>query len=436
MERVREEMQTTELKIAVEELSPVKKRLDITVPAEAVKREIDSAYKSLRSSVNIAGFRKGAVPMNILKARFSGHVQEDVVKKLIENAYPHALSEKAIQPVDAPKVEIKTETLEEGKEFAFSAVVEVSPALEIDGYKGMKLEKKPIEVTDKDVEEGMQKLREVKADFKDVDRPAKDGDLVVVDFEGFMNNEPVKNTKSVDYPVLLGEKTLLPGFDEALRGASKGDNRDANVSFPPNYSEKTLAGQEAQFKLTIKAVKEKGLPEISEEFAKSVGCENIEALNAKVKQELATVKETHEKERLKNEILDKLIEKHPFDVPDAMVNRYLGVILNRVIDGMKQGAYNPGDQGLSIEELKNKYREMAVRQVKEDVVLDTIAAKEKLEVSREETEKAVRSIAESRGVSFESLMGRIEKEGALEIIKDGMKHEKVFDIIIEASSAA
>jgi len=429
-------MQKTELKISVEELSPVKKRLDITVPAEAVKRELDSAYKSLRSSVNIAGFRKGAVPMNILKARFSGHVHEDVVKKLIENAYPHALSEKAIQPVDAPKVEIKTEALEEGKEFAFSAVVEVSPALVIDGYMGMKLDKKAIEVTDKDVEDGIQKLREVKAGFKDVERPAKDGDLVVVDFEGFMGNEPVKNTKSVDYPVLLGEKTLLPGFDEALRGASKGEDKEANISFPDNYSEKTLAGKEARFKMTVKAVKEKGLPELTVEFAKSVGCENIEGLVDKVKKELADVKETHDKERLKNEILDKLIEAHPFDVPDAMVNRYLGVILNRVIDGMKQGAYNPGDQGLSIEELKGKYRDMAVRQVKEDVVLDTIAAKEKLEVSREETEKAVRSIAESRGVSFESLMGRIEKEGALEIIKDGMKHEKVFDIILGASSAA
>ena len=185
-----------------------------------------------------------------------------------------------------------------------------------------------------------------------------------------MGNEPVKNTKSVDYPVLLGEKTLLPGFDEALRGASKGEDKEANISFPDNYSEKTLAGKEARFKMTVKAVKEKGLPELNVEFAKSVGCENIEGLADKVKKELADVKETHDKERLKNEILDKLIEAHPFDVPDAMVNRYLSVILNRVIDGMKQGSYNPGDQGLSIEELKGKYRDMAVRQVKEDVVLD------------------------------------------------------------------
>ncbi|MBI5643344.1 MAG: trigger factor [Deltaproteobacteria bacterium] len=431
-------MQNKEIRIGIEDLSSVKKKLEITVSADAVKKEIEAAYQSLKSSVNIAGFRKGAVPMNIIKARFGDHVQEDVAKKLVETSYPHALHEKELVPVEAPKIELITTKLEDGKEFTYSVTVEVNPNVDLsaDDYKGMELKKEKIEVSDKDIEEGIERLREVKADFKEIDRAAKAGDLVVVDFEGFLGDEPVKNSKSVDYPVILGEKTLLPGFDEALTGASKGENKEAKITFPENYSEKALAGKEAKFKIAIKAVKEKGLPELNDEFAKSVGCDTLEALNGKVKEELVRVKETHDKERLKNEILDKLIAKHSFDVPETLVNRYLGVILNRIIDNMKQGNFNHGDQGLPIEDLKAKYRSMAVRQVKEDVILDAIAAKEKVEVSREETEKAVRSIAEGRNVSFESLMGRIEREGALEIIKDGMKHEKVFDIILESSKSA
>ena len=164
-----------------------------------------------------------------------------------------------------------------------------------------------------------------------------------------------------------------------------------------------------------------------------MGCENLEALRAKVKEEIEKHKSGESKEKLKNEILDKLIAAHPFDVPDALVNRYMGVILNRVIENMRSGMTAPEDRGLNIDQLKEKYRPAAVRSVKEDIILDTIAAKEAVQVSPVEVETSVRGIATQRGVSYESLMSRIQTEGAMEVIKDGLKHEKVFDIIIEAS---
>ncbi|OGP95549.1 MAG: trigger factor [Deltaproteobacteria bacterium RBG_19FT_COMBO_56_10] len=421
------------IRVEIEDLTPVKKKLDISVPAEAVSREIKAAYQNIRSTASIAGFRKGAAPMNILKARFGGHVQEDVTKRLIESSYSAALSEKRLMPVEAPQVDLKGSELTEDKDFTYTVTVEVQPSVEVDGYRGMELHKEDSAVTEEDIEKGVQNLKEAAAQFKEVDRPAQDGDLVVVDFEAFMNGEPVKNGKGEGYPCVIGEKSLLPGFDEALKGASKGDQKEVDITFPENYSEATLAGKASQFKLNVKAVKEKGVPEINESFAKEMGCENLEALRAKVKEEIEKHKSGESKEKLKNEILDKLIAAHPFDVPDALVNRYMGVILNRVIENMRSGMTAPEDRGLNIDQLKEKYRPAAVRSVKEDIILDTIAAKEAVQVSPVEVETSVRGIATQRGVSYESLMSRIQTEGAMEVIKDGLKHEKVFDIIIEAS---
>ena len=421
------------IKVQVEDITPVKKKLDISVPAETVSREFKAAYQNIRSTASIAGFRKGAAPMNILKARFAGHVQEDVTKRIIESSYSMALSEKQFMPVEAPQIDLKGGELAEDKEFTFSVTVEIQPNVAVDGYRGMELNKESSAVTEEDIEKGVQNLKEAAAQFKEVDRPANEGDLVMVDFEAFMNGEPVKNGKGEGYPCVIGEKSLLPGFDEALKGVSKGDQKEVDITFPENYSEASLAGKVSQFKLNVKAVKEKGVPEVNEDFAKEMGCENLEALRAKVKEEIEKHKSSEAKERLKNEILDKLIASHPFDVPDALVNRYMGVILNRVIENMRSGMAAPEDRGLNIDQLKEKYRPAAARSVKEDIILDTIAAKEAVQVSLVEVEASVRGIAAQRGVSYESLMSRIQTEGAMEVIKDGLKHEKVFDIIIEAS---
>lgn len=421
------------IRVQVEDITPVKKKLDISVPAETVSREFKAAYQNIRSTASIAGFRKGAAPMNILKARFAGHVQEDVTKRIIESSYSMALNEKQLMPVEAPQIDLKSGELAEDKEFTFTVTVEIQPNVAVDGYRGMELNKESSAVTEEDIEKGVQNLKEAAAQFKEVDRPANEGDLVVVDFEAFMNGEPIKNGKGEGYPCVIGEKSLLPGFDEALKGASKGDQKEVDITFPVNYSEATLAGKVSQFKLNVKAVKEKGVPEVNESFAKDMGCENLEALRAKVKEEIEKHKAGESKEKLKNEILDKLIASHPFDVPDALVNRYMGVILNRVIENMRSGMAAPEDRGLNIDQLKEKYHPAAARSVKEDIILDTIAAKEGVQVSPAEVETSIRAIATQRGVSYESLMSRIQTEGAMEVIKDGLKHEKVFDIIIEAS---
>lgn len=422
--------------VVVEDLSPVKKKLNVTVPAAEVKKAVDETYRSLKNEVSIAGFRKGAIPMNILRSRFAEHVREDVTKKIVESSYPHVLHEQQFTPIAPPQIELVSPKFDESGDLSYSATVEITPAVAIDGYKGMDLEWRSIDVTERDLDEAMERLRVSRSTYKEVERPADAGDLVVVDFDSSLDGKPIKDGKGKDFNVIIGEMTPLPGFDDALKGASKGETRNADITFPANISKKELAGRAAQFIITVKSVKAKYMPEIDDEMAKDLGMESLAALKERVRVDMINSKDVEEKERLKNVILDRLIEGHPFEVPETLVNRYQAIILNKVAEGMSKGSIAPEDQGLSVDELKAKYRVQAERHVREDIVLDTIAAAEDIQVSEEELNESVKGLAASRGVSFDALMKRIEQEGALEVVRDGIKHEKVFDLIFEASKTA
>lgn len=425
-----------DIRVEAEDLSPVKKKLSITVPADAVKEEFNAVYKSLKSTAAVAGFRKGSIPVNILKARFGGKIREDVTSKLIEMSYPHALYEKKLAPVENPQIDITKTKLDEAKEFSYSVTVEVTPQVEINDYKGMEIKMETVEVTEKDMEEGLKNLRESRAQYKEVDRTSKEGDLLTADLVGVMNGEEIKGSKAENYPFLIGDKTLLPGLEEVIKGASKDEVKETRLTFPENYSDKNLAGKEAVFTIKVKAVKERVVPALDDEFAKDLECDNLEALKTRLREDLMKVKDEKEKERVKNVILDRLIEKHPFEVPEALVNRYLGMILQQVSDNMKQGIIAPEDKGLTLDELRAKYRDSAIRHVKEDIVLDSLAAKENVQITEDEYEAAIKRLAEIRQIPYQQLKERITREGATEVIKDGLKHEKVFDIIIAALKAA
>lgn len=421
------------INIEVEDLSAVKKKLSITVPSVDVKREIDSAYRSLKANAAVAGFRKGAVPKNVLKARYGESVSNDVAARLVENTYIEAMKSRGLTPVETPAFDMDPKNLSENEPFSYSITVEVNPVVKIDGYMGLTLKKEEVKATEQDIEEGLKRLQEANTQFKEVERTAGDGDLAVVDFDGSIDGKPVKNAEVKDYPIIIGQSTPLPEMDTHIKGLKKGEKTEADIKYPENFSDKKVAGKVAHFNITVKTVKEKVLPALDDEFAKDLEYGSMAELRAKVAEEVQKVKENQAKESLKNEILDKLIDSHPFDVPESLVNRYHTMILNNVKQNMRSGVVDPEDRNLKPEELREKYRTEAVRRVKEDIVLDAIVAKEKVEISKEETEAALKNLAESRGVSFDSLMARVQREGSLDVIEDGLKHEKVFDIIIKSS---
>lgn len=429
-------MQNQKIRVEVEDLSPVKKKLNISIPREDVDRELSAAYRELRSHAAVAGFRKGVVPLNVLKVRFGEKVKEDVVARLIDSSYTHAIAEKKIIPAEKPKVDLSGGMVEEGHEFTYSVTLEVTPQVEMDGYMGMEIKREKIEVADKEVEDALEHMRETHMKLKPVDRAAKSGDIITVDFEGFLNGVPIRGYKAADYHIPLGESEPLPGFESGITGASKGEKKEIKVRFPESFSDESLANKEAVFAVNVKAVRERIIPELDDEFAKDMHCDNLEKLKEKVKEETRKAKEKDEKENAKNAILDKLIEKHPFEVPESLVNRYLAAILSNVVANMKAGIVAQEDQGLTPDELKAKYRQEAIRRVREDIILDSIVAREKVEVTEEEVKSAIKFLADSRGISYDTLMSRIQKDGTLEIIRDGLKHDKVFEMILASLKPA
>jgi trigger factor len=232
--------------------------------------------------------------------------------------------------------------------------------------------------------------------------------------------------------MILGEGQLLPGFHDSLTGTSAGSGVEVNTTFPDNYHDKSLAGKEALFNVTVKAVKKRVLPGLDDEFAKDLNCDNLEELRANVREEIKKAKQRDEKERLRTEALEKLIEKNPFEVPDSLVHRYLASILSTVMENMKRGIVDPLDKDLPAERLKDRYREVAVKRAKADIIIDSIARKEDIEVSEEEVNDNIKDMARETKTTPEALRGRLESEGTLEIIIDGLKREKVFDILTES----
>jgi len=427
----------TQYKAVLEDISSVKKKIEVTVPSDEVASALKDAYERVKATAAIAGFRKGTVPKSVIKAKFADGINGEVTTRLIDSTYHLALEELGLTPLDGPAVDIKTPAPEEGNDFVYTLNFEVTPRVEVGNYKGLDIgEQAVIEVSEEEIEEGLDGIRQTNVRFKEVAKPADDKDMVIIDFTATRNGKVIKGLKGTGYPVLIGETSPMPGLDTALKGLSAGDKKDAELTFPENYSEKKFAGKEVIFHITVQAVKEKTVPEIDDEFAKGLQCENFEALKERIAREIRKSKDKEEKNRLKTIILDQLIDGRELDVPSALAEKYHELIFKSVLDNMRTGVVHPDDKGLSEEAVKERYRPLAVRRAREDMILDAIALKEKMEISNAEVEEAIKELAGERNLPIDSLMVRIQREGNLEMIKDGLKHEKVFDLIIASAKKA
>jgi len=420
------------IKVALEELSPVKKRLTIDIPAEEVDREVNDAYMKLRSTINIDGFRKGKVPVSVLEMRYGSQLLDEVSTKLIEQTFPKAVRDKGLSPVAMPRIE--TQGIKRGKPFVYDATIEIGPNLDPQGYSGMEvkseLEKEP-EVADKDIDEVMSTLREQRAEYNDVERGAEEGDLVVIDFTSTIDGEEPKDSGAEDYMVKLGDKTMLPGFEDALKGIKKGDQKEIKLVLPYDFHEVAIAGKEAAFKVKVKAVKEKVLHDLDDEFAKDLECENLDELRSKVRDNIVAQRKAIVTKEVKEKVTAELIEKNSFDLPESLLNQYVKPMLEKVDGNIKQGTSEPEDAHLSREALEKKYAKIAESQLRRDMIMDAIAEKESLTVSSEEIDARIADVAKESGESVEAVKENIEKQNMTTLLKKSLLDEKVFSVIFE-----
>ena len=317
------------MSVTVEKLEKSMAKLKITVSAEQLEKAIQNAYNKNKGKIQIPGFRKGKAPRKMIEQMYGkGVFYEDAANELIETEYPKAVEECGENVVSSPKIDV--EQLEAGKDFIFTAEVALKPPVKLGKYKGVEVEKMDIDVTDADVDAEIDKQRNTNARTVDVtDRAVQNNDIVTLDFEGFVDGVAFPGGKGTDYPLTIGSGAFIPGFEEQLIGFEIGKEGDVNVKFPEEYQAEELAGKDATFKCTVKAIKAKELPELNDEFASDVSeFDTLAEYKEDVKKKLVEKKTNEEKAKREDAVVKAVIEDSEMELPEAMIDTQARQIVN------------------------------------------------------------------------------------------------------------
>jgi len=416
--------------VRVEDVSPVQKKLLFDISWLEVKNELEAVYKDVGKKAKVKGFRQGKIPRNILESLYKESAEEEAISNLINRYYWDALKENNIAAVAQP--EIEQEGIETEKNFTFTATVEVEPIIEPSGYIGLELEKEEHDVGDSDVETRLQEVREMFSTMEELeaDRGINEGDFAVIDFEGTLNGNPIKEMKADNYLLEIGSKNFIPGFEGKMIGMKKGQAEKIKIKMPDDYHAKKLAGEEVVFSVLLKNIKEKILPEIDEKFIHNFDkYETLDDLKRDIRKTLEEENIARSNSAFKNQIIDKLLEKNEFEVPLSFVNRQVSYM----IEDMQRRMATRGIKRQETSELYDKfyqiYKDEAKRIVRTILLMKSMAEKESITVSEQEIDEKIKEIANQRAQSYDSLRKSLEDSNLIEDIKNEIINTKLFAFI-------
>ncbi|MDP4182484.1 MAG: trigger factor [Bacillota bacterium] len=429
------------MNVKVENIEKNVVQLEIEVDAEKFEEGMQKSFIKNASKFNVAGFRKGKAPRKMVERVYGeAALYEEAINIVCPEAYEAAVEETKIDPVDKPEVDIKQ--IGEGQNLIFTAKVTVRPEVELGEYKGIEIEKVEANVSDEDVETEFKAIVEKSARIVTAadDREIQDGDIAVIDFEGFIDEVAFEGGKGENYSLKIGSGQFIPGFEEQLIGAKAGDDIDVNVSFPENYGKEDLNGKSALFKVTVNEVKMKEYPVIDDEFAKDISeFETLEEYKADLRKKIELKAEQRAKHETETALLDKITENATVEIPEVMINqqievlirdfdmrlRYQGLDIKRYME-----AYGIGEAAI-IEQFKPR----AEGDVKNQLVIDKIAAVENIEMTDEEFDEEVVKIAENYKQEVEEFKKHL-KEDDIEYIKKDLVAQKTIRFLMENAKQA
>ncbi|ANB01155.1 trigger factor [Ectothiorhodospira sp. BSL-9] len=307
------------MQVSVESLSNLERRMTVQVPAERIQEEVDRRLKSLVKRVRIDGFRPGKVPLKVVQKRYGEGVYQEVLGEILQSSYQEALAQESIIPAGTPDIE--PQSMEAGQPLEYVATFEVFPEVQPADMSGAQIKRPQVEIAEADVDKVIESLRKQRREWVDVERPAAEGDQVVVDFKGTLDGEAFEGGEAEDVPIELGQGRMIKDFEDQLPGVTPGEEKTIEVNFPEDYPAEHLAGRTAEFALTVKKVQEASLPELNEEFAKAFGVEEggIEKLREEVKSNMSREMGQAVKARVKDQVMDALLERNSVDLPSAIV---------------------------------------------------------------------------------------------------------------------
>ncbi len=423
------------MSVQVEKLEHGMAKLIIEVPAEEFEAAIEKAYQKNKGSINLPGFRKGKAPRAMIEKMYGKEIfLEDAANIAIPDNYEKAYNECGVEIVSRPEIEVTQ--IEAGKPFIFTATVALKPEVVLGEYKGVKVEKAPIEVTDAEVDAEIEAERERNARNITVeDRPVQNGDITLIDFEGFVDGVAFEGGKGEDYPLTIGSGTFIPGFEEGLIGAELNQEIDVNVTFPEDYQAEELAGKPAVFKCLVKEIKEKELPELDDEFASEVSeFDTVAEYREDVKKTLAAKKESQAKDAKEAAVIDAIVEEAKMEIPDAMVEARVEDMINDFAQriqaqGMSMDMYMQYT-GQTVDTMKEQMKPQALDSIKARLVLEAVAAAENIEVTDEDFEAEVKTMGEAYQIDAEQVK-QLLGEGGAKQVRDDIAVKKAVAFVVE-----
>ena len=412
-------------------------KLVIEASAEEFEAGLNAAYNKNKNKISVPGFRKGKAPRKMIEQLYGSQIFfEDAANEIIPDAYADAAKESGLDIVSQPKVSI--EQLEAGKPFIFAAEVAVRPEVELGEYKGVEVTKADAEVTDADVEEELKKVQDQNSRTVSVeDRAVKDGDMTVIDFEGFIYGEAFDGGKGENYPLTIGSHSFIDTFEEQMIGMNIGEEKELNVTFPEDYHAENLKGKPATFKVTVKEIKEKQLPELDDDFAQDVSdFDTLAEYKDDLKKKIAERKESEAKAKKESEAIEKVVEAAKMDIPQAMIDTQV----NRMLEDF---AMRLQQQGLSVEQyfqytgmtadkIMEEMKPEAVKRIKNSLVLEAVAKAENIEVSEEEFEAELQKMADMYKMEIEKIKEFMQDAEAKQM-KDDIAIQKAVELIVSSA---
>jgi trigger factor len=416
------------MKVAVEELESCKRRLAVEAPVDVVQREWERAYGRVQKRASLPGFRRGHVPRSLVKLHFADDVRREVAEHLIPDVYRQALSEARIDPVNEP--DLQDLKLEEGAPLSFTAVVEVKPAIALADYRGIDVEHAPTGVTDAEVAETLERMRDQHAEFRSVDRPAAAGDLVVVDYTlAPDNHEP---STATGYHFVVGSGTVLPEIDAAVVGLRGGDERDVSLRFADDHRMESLRGKSGTAHVKVGEVKEKILPALDDDLAKAVGeFDTLDAVRAEIRKQLEAAREAESRRTLEDKIVDALLARHQFAIPDAMVMRQVAHQVEHTRERLRRQGVDPDGIQWDYAKIVSELRPAAEKAVRRALLLEAIADKEAVVATEDEIDAEIAKFARASQRPAPAVRRMMEKSGDLEALRHGLRERKTLDTLIE-----
>ncbi len=426
------------MRVEVEALEETQVKLEIEVPSEKVDTALQDAYQTLRGYVSMPGFRKGRVPLSLIKSRFQEHINSEVIREVVFPAYEDALNTKQLVPLAQPTFDPPLDqiTVTENQPIVFTAIVNVKPRISVPDYEEIETDKSPVDVPRENVEDYIGKLQLQSATFEPIeeDRVVEESDCVRIDWSCILDGEEIEDESGIDVDLDLTAEELHSDLKLGLIGMKVGETKSITVNFDENHPVPTLSGKQVVYVVNLHAITSKHLPDLDDEFAKDLGYESYTQLHGVIWNNLVEEERMVQQNKQKQEILEQLIEKTDIDIPEDLVEEYVDQAIQNVHKQLNSERQTAEEAGIDLDNLPSEVRRNVIQQTKQNWIFEEIAVNENIFVSDDELEWEIRRAAEQMNRDAQKYADLLKSSNRFEDFRTQLQHEKIYQFLIEMSS--